>query len=368
MESLVDMFHFLDRETLDNQEVVCMRFAEAFTNVTDILRPVREIRFTGGNANGQSFAVEYRQEKINRRGHKTCHALTFTGNCLSELVDIFANGLRGCIIFERIIFRGVDIDRRCVEGLNAVAMDYCFADQLYSSLSLRNVHFKDISPIDFLTAFPRYRSFDCYPTGTFKPEGVTDELIVRLAAHGIWEHHVGMWQSNGAITEDGILRYCFGEYPNDEPGRKLFVNNAAVSPKFLEHLVEARRQCKNHCPIYLIMSGLPTLDTNGIAHQGHAAGHEWTFEDIPNFRISYDPTHHYLRCYSDANYAPTTQLRLLRFTVDCRVAQRKTINIQACLSTLRIVKTMIGLVMYCLAYAPHVMLVAVMLYAVLNGG
>lgn len=96
-----------------------------------------------------------------------------------------------------------------------------------------------IPPTRFLDAFPSPRRLGSYDNLSFFPEeAVNDDLLRCLARNGIWRNDLINEYRLNYITEDGIIDYCFGDYPPNIGKRELSVYGPSHSERLLEKLVQ----------------------------------------------------------------------------------------------------------------------------------
>lgn len=98
-----------------------------------------------------------------------------------------------------------------------------------------------VTPIEFFRALPDFHVLVSRGAKAFvAPDNANDALMKLLARKGVFEHWV-RYCSDGGLTEEGLLDFCLGDYPLNERYRHLHVENASVSPRFIQKIVEVSR-------------------------------------------------------------------------------------------------------------------------------
>ncbi|KAH7706186.1 hypothetical protein AAVH_26596 [Aphelenchoides avenae] len=271
-EMLVIILRFLKRRELDNGAIVCRRFRWAVGSITDIMRMVEKVSFGPHiEMGGYRFAYvrdELLQQRNTRSGRlQSMIELQLTGVDVDELLDLFVNSLRYTIASSEVILKGVTFDAKFASRLESIT-----GKCVISNLRLIDVRMG--SDATLLEIFRRLPAFDLGEPQTLQLEGsiprctikrvpINDEMLKWLAASGIWYHGGHVWPSDG-VTEEGILDYFFGDYPNDDADKDLMVSTkagkAGVSRNFVNAFLEARRNCPKTFQFRLKLHGIRLAD------------------------------------------------------------------------------------------------------------
>lgn len=169
-------------------------------------------------------------------------------------------------------------------------------------------------PTQFLDVFPSPRRLGSYENLSFFPEeAVNDDLLRCLAWNGIWRNDLITEYRFNYITEDGIIDYCFGDYPPNTRKRELTVYSPSYSERLLEKLVEvckfqtvstiesvkfqACRSCTHACHVRLSLFGVPNLDTRALESVGRYGRGLWTYRlpGVAGFVLKYNTCAHWVK-------------------------------------------------------------------------
>lgn len=115
------------------------------------------------------------------------------------------------------------------------------SDPAQAQVHLEDVQYAEgVMPVEYFKIFPSFSVFVCRGSKPFiQPQFADDALLKCFAEKGVWEHWV-RYCSDGAFTEEGLLDFCLGDYPPNEHYRHLHVENASLSTRFLQKIVEVR--------------------------------------------------------------------------------------------------------------------------------
>ncbi|KAH7718022.1 hypothetical protein AAVH_14533 [Aphelenchoides avenae] len=249
VETLIVVLQFLKRRELDSGTIACRRFRTAVGCITDILRVVSSVSFgLRLETDGFRFAYvldEMLQQRNTRSGRlQSMIELELTDDDIGDLLDLFINSLRYYFISSEIIMNGITFDAQFAARLESIS-----GKCVISNLRLIDVRMgNDVTLLDI---FRRLPAFDLSEPQTLQLEGtaprctikrvpINDETLKWLASSGIWYHGGNIWPTDG-VTEDGILDYFFGDYPNDDADKDLQVDKPGVSQNFINVFLEARR-------------------------------------------------------------------------------------------------------------------------------
>ncbi|KAH7711947.1 hypothetical protein AAVH_20705 [Aphelenchoides avenae] len=227
---LLDVFACEDRDSLDTLLIVCRRYNAIIAAVTNIsIR--RIVRASLMRTNNCVLPIG--------KFRRTASSIRVSSESEKEIVEVFFNGLRSSSISMMLEIGGITIDRHFMRLLHDVSDSFTF-EGLKSELSLTELCTDGIPPTRFLDAFPSPRRLGSYDNLSFFPEeAVNDDLLRCLARNGIWRNDLINEYRLNYITEDGIIDYCFGDYPPNIGKRELSVYGPSHSERLLEKLVQS---------------------------------------------------------------------------------------------------------------------------------
>ncbi|KAH7696482.1 hypothetical protein AAVH_36445 [Aphelenchoides avenae] len=231
-ESLLDVFNYVDRRTLDGANVVSPR--DQSFHVTVYFK--------------RAYVDLTKGRMYNER-----NALEMVADDMEEAVVTFFRFLRFCNVSGSIRLYHLRIEQIFVEQLKAVAMHFLCDG---SNLELNDVSLADdVHAFDLLLAFPSFRELD-HNTYDFLEQrvGNGDDLLKAL--------------EGSEFSEAAVLDYLFGDYKDDGEVRELKIDFPALSKKLLINLVQACRERRSELKIALNITTCDDFDVDELAANG----------------------------------------------------------------------------------------------------
>ncbi|KAH7715389.1 hypothetical protein AAVH_17223, partial [Aphelenchoides avenae] len=251
-ETIVDVFDFSTREDLDDWTTVSRKFHKSTQNAQP-LRRVHRVTLTCREVTCPSHFIKRKQYeavfylKGTDEPQDGRVAKNFIEPDVISICTPFFSCLRFCCVKTGVIVRSFPIDRAFVDDLKAINKDF-HTEVGFPACEWYNVSFaEDVDPYDAITSFPSFRriAFSTLASLVKHFGGPNDALLCSLAVHGVWcvripDEKVVPHVGESRITEDGVLDFAFGDYEDDEEGRRLETfPEVALTPQFFEKLEKA---------------------------------------------------------------------------------------------------------------------------------
>ncbi|KAH7714236.1 hypothetical protein AAVH_18393 [Aphelenchoides avenae] len=261
-ESLLYVLNCLVRNTLDQCPLVSRRHAMLVDRCDPLWRvKAAKLHLKSAEARPNNvlprFRYRYRAifscDVIVQKQQKSISCIV-DGH--EKAVDYFLNALRFCRIEESISLADVVIDRTFVDGINAIASDYWFDGDKLDITSLESLKLR-VSFVELIASF-RFRGTKRLDLSTMRDLShqieLGDAFLRSLADHDIWNVNFGYRRNS--VSDDAIVKFAFGDFPESGNDRELTIWKASASPEpfqiataqssdastFIDKLVMARRE------------------------------------------------------------------------------------------------------------------------------
>ncbi|KAH7716683.1 hypothetical protein AAVH_15865 [Aphelenchoides avenae] len=299
-ESLLDVFNYVDRRTLDGANVVSYAYNTAAQQASPLRRVKNAHLFL--NPRDQTFhvTVYFKRAYVDMtkgRIYNERNALEMVADDMEEAVGIFFRFLRFCNVTGSIRLYHLRIQQLFVDQLKEVAMHFLCEGY---NLELNDVTLADdVNTFDLLLAFPSFRKLN-YNTYDFLKQSVGngDELLKAVAARAAF-YLFADWPLDGSeFSEAAVLDYLFGDYKDDGEVRELEIDLPTFSKKLLINLVRACRERRSELKIDLKIETFDDLDVDELANglkppsdSGVPCVWRFRFDDLPELNIQYKPSY-----------------------------------------------------------------------------
>ncbi|KAH7694218.1 hypothetical protein AAVH_38739, partial [Aphelenchoides avenae] len=294
---LREVFNCLDRGSIDKCSALTRSFhstslrAEPLRTLTaahlSYYAPIKfySIRFTYTAPSKAGPSVQRPLEKV-------IEPMAAAENNWDKMLDAFMNGLQFSYVSDEFRLTNITVDRVFVARLKKLDTDFkCESGGIY----LENVSLTDdVDPWDFLGSFPSFRALNKSTLGLLEEDGKSNDAFLRtLAERGIWDHGECALPAG---DEKSILDYLFGEYEDDERGRKLRVSCPDISEDFLLNLVKAcrKRGGEHKFEVRIVTTtwqNIEELTVSGeeedIGEEHHQTLWRFRFDDMPDLHVEY---------------------------------------------------------------------------------
>ncbi|KAH7712947.1 hypothetical protein AAVH_19726 [Aphelenchoides avenae] len=264
VDSMLDVFAFIGRGDLDNWTTVSKEFGRR-TRSAAPLRKVKSIhvyRNAGGGPYEAVFVDKFHAREVGK-----------TSDDLSEMLQFFFGGLRGCNVQRYISIQDIPITEDFVASMRAIKNSWkCRGDQVFL-LSL----VMDVDVFELLRSFPCIRSISRQTLRFLgkhfhggehgKVDGI---LLGQLSSAGIRE--IGALVDHGGLTDEAVLDFLFANHDDvdaDHPRRFELRGAKSLSPQFVSKLVKACRDSSNNDPfeLYLTFGNRSHFDLQHLKEQ-----------------------------------------------------------------------------------------------------